>query len=133
MYLISGAGQDWLIMRKRCSIVGALLLLATSPASALFDDFNDLEGETVIAAGDLKKLECPIGGDYNCLTWPVSFYRLDQRCLEVTSGYLGGYGLRGLLTVDGNGAVSLFSFAGLGSSDVSRDSVSLYDCPLGLY
>lgn len=119
-------------MRLIFAIVGMLAVL-TMPAQALFDDFDELEGQTVIEAGDLKKLNCPIGGSYNCLRWPTSFYKLNAVCLEPVGGYVSGYSLRGLLTVDGNGRPSLFVISGLSSGDVKRHGVQLYDCPTEYY
>jgi len=105
----------------------------SSPSLALFDDFDELEGQTVVEAGDLKKINCPIGGDYNCLTWPMSFFKLNAICVEAVGGFASGYSLRGLLTVDRNGTPSLFILSGLVSSDVKRYGATIYDCPMGVY
>ena len=108
------------------------LFLPNAHASFL-DDFDDLRGHTVIDAGALKSLDCPIGGQYDCLTWPTYFFQLNSRCFEAVGGYPSGYSLKALLTVGPNNVPSVFIVSGMMSSDFKRYGVVMYDCPPGIY
>ena len=108
---------------------GMLLTLAlVVPASAQFDDIGDLSGETVVEAGNLKVLQCPINGNYNCLTWPGAFYRLGSYCVEAVGGYGAGLSQRGILTTNDRGAISIF-VVGTISANFKKHPAKLYDCP----
>lgn len=98
------------------------------PSYGLFDDLDDLAGETVVEAGDLEQLRCPINGNYDCLTWPTAFYKLGSYCVEAVGAYSIGYGGRGILTTNSSGQNSLFVVGSI-SSDFTRHPVKLYDCP----
>lgn len=114
-----------------CVVILTAILIAamTAQASAsIFDDFGDLKGETVVEAGDLKKLTCPIGGQYNCLTWPSSLFKLNSYCVEAVGAYVSGYNMRGLLTTNGDN-VSLFILEGMVAASFKRYPASLYECP----
>lgn len=119
----------------RRSILTSLILAAMALPSygSMFDDLDELKGETVVEAGDLKKLSCPISGEYNCLTWPTALFRLNTYCVEAVGAYASVYPLRGILTTSDSG-VALFIIGGsIGSTDVKRYPAKVYECPAGLY
>lgn len=119
------------------ALILAIFILASAAVSSragIFDEFKELEGQVVVEAGELKKLTCPINGDYNCLTWPSAFFRLNKLCVEAVGGYVNGYNLKGLLTQGQGSGTSLFIYdGGLGGGDFKRYSVEIYDCPAGVY
>lgn len=105
-------------------------LLVESGQAFRMDDADKLEGQYVVKAGDMTKLNCPPRGKYDCMTWPRNLYRISvDTCFEVTGyGYIG-YGTYGLLTVDDNGFASLFTLGSGISGRVERHSIGLYECP----
>jgi hypothetical protein len=111
--------------------LAVVLVLGCRPSAAgLLDDTNKLKGQYIADVGELRHLECPIGGKYNCLTWPMDLYEFNVgRCFQVV-GYLGGYMTRNaLLAVDQSKTLSIFVMPdGLGEK-VEQHSVVAYDCP----
>ena len=89
-------------MRVYLSIIISLLFISLSfeAKAGLFDDTDKLEGKVIVKVGELESFDCPVGGNYDCLDWPQSFYKLDYDiCLEI-HGYYGSYGDKGLIAVD---------------------------------
>ena len=70
-----------------------------SSAFACFG-WASLTGYQIIDVNQLTKFDCPISGNYDCLTWPSSFYEWGARCL-VLPGYYD-YSEEGILMSDGN-------------------------------
>ncbi|MEC7190000.1 MAG: hypothetical protein VXW18_02780, partial [Pseudomonadota bacterium] len=50
-----------------------LLCMSSSSVLACFG-WSSLTGYQVVEANDLQKFDCPMFGNYDCLTWPSSFY-----------------------------------------------------------
>lgn len=123
-------------MHKIRAVLAAIIFstvagLAVQSAYALrMDDADELEGQYVVKAGDMTKLNCPPMGSYDCLTWPRNLYRISfDTCFEITGyGYIG-YGGYGLVAVDDNGLASLFTIGSGISSRVERHPIALYQCP----
>lgn len=119
-------------MRSASLFLGTILLflfLAYPAAAYRFDDADELKGQYIVEVGDLRRLSCPIGGRYDCLTWPAQFYQMGySRCFEV-HGYGVGYGDYALLAVDDAGHLSLFAIKSYGS-DITQFRITMYDCPV---
>jgi hypothetical protein len=100
-------------------------------AAALFDDSRKLKGQVIVDVGELEELRCPIGGKYDCLTWPRNLYRFNHGQCMVVIGYYGSYSSdTALLAVDQAKTASLSVLpSGIGSRDVKQYSIKLYDCP----
>lgn len=115
-------------MIKKLFLTLALLTIASTQALAILDDTEDLKGATVIYAGDFEAATCPIGGKYDCLSWPQNFYRhgADNFCFSTNSSACG-YGCKGLVTVDSIKIPRFFIFERLGG--VKKGSVQPLKCP----
>jgi hypothetical protein len=110
------------------AIVSAAHLFQPAAWAGFLDDADKLEGKYIVKVGKIEQLSCPIGGKYNCLTWPSSLYKLDfNDCYEVHGLY--SYSEDILLAVDSRKQVSLFVLSsGLGGK-IKQHRITGYDCP----
>jgi len=100
-----------------------------SPSSAgILDDTDKLKGQYIADVGDLEQIRCPIGGKYDCLTFPHDLYRFNfTRCFQVMGYY--DFSGKALLAVDAQKRVSMFVMpSGLGR-DIKQFDVVAYECP----
>ena len=107
-------------------------LVSVSIVSAgLFDSMEDLEGKVVIIAGDVKRLSCPIGGQYDCLLWPSEFLRFQSRNFCFTSDWGAcGTSCKGFIAVGKNKIPYFFKIDdGIMSQGLEKHSVNHYQCP----
>lgn len=47
-----------------------LIVAGLSQAAWGYGEIDNLAGSTVLASGGLEHVTCPIGGNYDCKTWP---------------------------------------------------------------
>lgn len=109
-----------------------LLALASSSASAIsLDDLPDLQGRAVVYAGEFEKVSCPIGGKYDCMTWPSDLYKTTRGaevCFKPTSLVFCSFSCRGVITLDNNRTPTVFFINGM-NGEVKKSSMESYRCP----
>ena len=86
--------------------------------------WSSLAGYQIIESHTLRKFDCPIGGKYDCLQWPQSFYEWGSKCVELPGYY--GYGDEAILM--SNGTSNQMVTIGLMNSPECH-SVKIYNCP----
>lgn len=97
---------------------------------ALLDDTEDLQGKTVVYAGELEQVTCPIGGRYDCLTWPSTLLKTRRGrefCLAPTGYVSCSYKCTGLIAVDESNGRHLFLIESMGG--IKRTSFQSFQCP----
>lgn len=112
-------------------LISSAVLTITSAHAALFDDFEDLQGMTVVYAGEFEEVSCPITGKYDCLSWPSTMLKTRKGrevCLGVDSRIRCRYKCRGLIAVGDDKAPWGFVFSDLGG-DTTRFRFKSYRCP----
>lgn len=115
------------------AVILVAMLVATSIASgaSLFDQIDQLEGKVVIYAGELEEVSCPIGGKYDCGTWPMIMLKTrkgPEMCLGSGKYVRCGYKCTGLLAVGDDKVPKLYIFSPMGS-DATEILVEKYRCP----
>jgi hypothetical protein len=116
-------------MKKLLPVV---LMLAHSAASAvLLDDLADLEGKTVVYAGEFEKLSCSIGGKYDCFKWPSDLFKtkgLREVCFTPKALISCTFSCKGVIAVGSDKKPYVFFVGGLGD-DVKKAGFETYACP----
>lgn len=110
-------------------LVATMLVCVSSWASA-FDDIESLQGKVVIYAGKFESLDCPIGGKYDCLSWPDLLLRTrkgPERCFA-TSRVRCSFSCNGLIAVDQSKVPKLYILDQVGAS-VTEAAVEPVRCP----
>lgn len=114
------------------SLVISLAISAPMTVSAaLFDDTKELKGKVIISAGEFEKIECPIGGDYDCSTWPDGLLRTPEygSCI-VINGFACSFRCKGLLVTDNSRALHFFEFdSGIGAPNLKKHAATPVRCP----
>ena len=108
-----------------------LLSLGFAQAS-LLDDTKDLKGKVVVSAGDFEELDCPIGGKYDCNTWPTALLRTPEysTCIAVDSYVTCSYQCKGLIATDQSQALYFYEFSsGIGSVNLKKHPATVVSCP----
>ena len=112
-------------------IIGVLLFAMCAFANAIMtDDFAELEGMTIIYAGEFESLRCPIGEQYDCLTWPSTLLKskLGKEICVVPSSYTTcNFNCRGLIATSGGSQLSLFLVSM--SGDIKKTRFEQVQCP----
>ena len=107
--------------------IAAMALAASFASVAQFDDLSDLKGSTIAYAGAFETVSCPIGGKYNCMTWPENLLRTSGSFCFATSAYTSCTSIcQGVLAAGADRRVRVFLFD-LGS--VKKGDVRPYRCP----
>jgi hypothetical protein len=101
-----------------------LLCISSSPTLACFG-WSSLTGYQVVEANDLQKFDCPMFGNYDCLTWPSSFYEWGYQCVNLPGYY--GYGEEGILMSNGK-STQMVVIDGIGNTPSCYDA-QFYNCP----
>lgn len=121
-------------MRKRITgyvlPVVAVFTAFVHESSLAFDDLENLQGKVIIYAGKFESLDCPIGGKYDCLTWPDLLLRTRkgvERCFA-TSRVRCSFSCSGLIAVDQSKVPKLYILDQVGAS-VTEASVEPMRCP----
>ena len=105
---------------------------SSSATAGLLDDIEDLDGKTVVYAGTIEQLSCPIGGKYDCTKWPMDFYRTTRGFKEicfVPSGYVRcSYSCKGIIAVGEEKKPFVFFIESMGG-ELKKASFEVYKCP----
>lgn len=116
----------------RSLVTGCILGLAAATCSAsLLDDLGNLQGKLVVYAGEFETVDCPIGGKYDCLTWPTTMLKTrkgPEMCLGSDRYVRCGFKCTGLLAVGDDKVPKLYVFSQM-SSDATQVPVERYRCP----
>ena len=109
-------------------VVAGLVALA-APARAL-DDIANLKGMGVVAAGQVKRMDCPASGRFNCNSWPSNFLKFEYEniCFATDPGVCGAY-CKGILATDKN--KSVYFFESVPGGDLAQRRARGYECPPG--
>lgn len=109
--------------------LGAGLLALAAPARAL-DDIANLKGMGVVAAGQVKRMDCPASGRFNCNSWPSNFLKFEYEniCFATDPGVCGAY-CKGILATDKSKAV--YFFESVPGGDLAQRRARGYECPPG--
>lgn len=106
-----------------------LVLLPLVCGAGILDDLEDLEGKAVVYAGEFERLTCPIGGKYDCLTWPMNLFktRRGREFCFVASSSSCSYSCKGVIAVGDDKRPYVFFIEGIGG-DMKKSSVESYKC-----
>jgi hypothetical protein len=111
--------------------LAAALALALLPAAAmagLLDDSPDLKGKTIVYAGQIDQVSCPVDGKYDCLQWPRGFFKTSDGDCFVTDNVICSYSCKALIAVDRSRQLSVYVFQPMGG-DLTKGSFQSYKCP----
>ena len=112
---------------------GFLLFCCTSTCGAgLLDDLADLKDKYVIYAGEFEKLDCPIGGNYDCLSWPTDLLKTkdgSELCISSTKFTHCSFTCRGMIAAGQDKVPYLYLFESSLGSDLSKHGFQPYKCP----
>lgn len=117
------------IMHKLLLALAICLPLVAS--AGILDDLEELQGKTVVYAGDFERLTCPIGGKYDCLTWPNNLFKTKRGrdlCFAASSYSSCGYSCKGVIAVGDNQTAYVFFIEGIGG-DMKKARMESYRCP----
>ena len=105
-------------------ILVVLAFWISGPAHACYS-WSSLTGYQIVDANNLVKFDCPIMGNYDCLSWPSSFYEWGYQCVELPGFY--GYSEEGILMSNGRTS-QMVVIDGYGNSPSCYTPV-FYNCP----
>lgn len=113
-------------MRWAIACVFALAALAQAADAR---SLSDLRGASFGEIGNLRPVRCPIGGDYDCLTFPRNLYEMNGVCftLPFTSA-ISGYE-EAMVIQFRSGGFGLMVKSGFGDRFEIVDIERVYDCP----
>lgn len=112
------------------AFVAALLALEAPCSFAFMDDMEELQGKTIVYAGEFEEVSCPINGKYNCLTWPTTLLKSKsgrEVCVAPTGYVRCSYRCKALIAVDERSTRHLFIVDS--SGDMKRTSFEAFQCP----
>ncbi len=101
-----------------------LFLFFSQSAYSMCLGWSSLYGYQIIEANTLRKLDCPISGNYDCLQWPQNFYEWGSKCVQLNGYY--GYGDEAILMSNGT-TNQMVTFGLMNSPDCH--TVKFYNCP----
>lgn len=111
----------------RVTIFTAMFVLPLTAAA--FGDMKGIEGKTVIAAGAVESLDCPLYGKYNCNTWPVGLLRFQfKNICFTTSSPRCSVGCKAMLAIGDDKSPKLYTVSTIGD-DLDESRVELFKCP----
>ncbi|WP_068858708.1 hypothetical protein [Perlucidibaca aquatica] len=114
------------------NLVFVLLAYASASAYAgIFDELPDLQGKVVAYAGEYEQITCPIGGNYDCLKWPMDLYKTKRGqdiCFKPTRYISCSYSCKGLIAIGDDKMPYLYTIENMGG-DVKKSGIELYKCP----
>ena len=103
-----------------------LIIAGLSQTAWGYGDIDDLAGSTVLASDGLERVTCPIGGDYDCMTWPQDLYKLRQQNVCFTARIMMcGYSCEGFIAQKAN----IQTLYVVGSTGLDSSAIKLYKCP----
>ncbi|NHZ45453.1 hypothetical protein FVW27_02015 [Desulfovibrio sp. XJ01] len=94
------------------------------------DDIANLKGMGVVAAGQVKRLDCPVGSRFDCNSWPTNFLKFEYEnvCFATDPGVCGAY-CKGILATDKG--KSVYFFESQPGGDLAQRRARGYECPPG--
>jgi len=105
------------------------LLISSSAFANFFDATGDLEGKSVVVAGDIKSLDCPTDGKYDCDFWPIGLLKFTHKDICMTAGIsVCGFGCKGLIAVGDDKVPYLFTIKEM-RGELEKNRAKLYRCP----
>ena len=118
--------------RYGLAIACSFLTLSFS-AMAFQNNISQLEGATIIKAGNISDVKCPPYGKYDCLSWPRNLYEIEGRntCIIANIGFGCGIGCTGFLSTK-NGQLSLYTISNSTlnlKTTLDETSAELVECP----
>lgn len=107
---------------------GILALTVAPPVHA--HSLNEIRTARFGEIGFLRQIDCPIGGRYDCLSFPRNLYELSGDCFTLELGASLVAYREAMLIQFRSGALAIMIKAGYGSDrfeifDIER----MYDCP----
>lgn len=99
--------------------------------AGVLDELDDLQGKTVIYAGEFERLTCPIGGRYDCLTWPSSLFKTSRGrdlCFVASSYSSCSYNCKGIIAIGDDKTPYVFFIEGVGGA-MKKSALESYKCP----
>ncbi|MNZ54015.1 hypothetical protein D3C78_719060 [compost metagenome] len=111
---------------KPVLILISLALISLGDGAYAFGELNRLPGSQVVAAGDVQKINCPTGGQYDCLSWPSNLYELSMQNVCFTANVSCGFSCQGFIAQ--KRGVNTFYVLG-GFSKLEGSDIQLYKCP----
>ena len=116
-------------MVRRTLLIASLSIWPCLCYAGILDDTEDLEGKTIIYAGEFEELSCPISGKYDCLTWPRNLMRTKRKdiCFS-TSLYSCRLLCKGFIAVGQDGKPAVYLMESLGN-DLKKGTFERYKCP----
>ena len=103
-----------------------LIIAGLSQAAWGYEDIDNLAGSTVLTSGGLERVTCPIGGDYDCMTWPQDLYKLRLQNICFTARIMMcSYSCEGFIAQKAN----IQTLYIVGSTSLDSSAISLYKCP----
>ena len=115
-------------VRVTAFIFAAATILPTLARAGLLDDTSDLKGKTIVYAGEIEQVTCPIGGKYDCLQWPSGFFKTAEGDCFVTDDYSCSYSCKALIAVDRSRQINLYVLQSFGGG-LKKGSFTSYKCP----
>lgn len=113
-------------MKTTLSWMLPLIVAGLSQVAWGYGDIDNLAGSTVLASGGLERVTCPIGGNYDCMTWPQDLYKLRLQNVCFTARIMMcGYSCEGFIA-EKVGVQTLYV---IGSSELDSSTIKLYKCP----
>jgi hypothetical protein len=106
----------------------ALWVLPCIAWAGLLDDTAGLKGKTIVYAGEIEQITCPIGGKYDCLQWPQGFFKTADGDCFVTDDFSCSYSCKALIAVDRARQFSVYVFQSFGGG-LKKGSFTSYKCP----
>lgn len=118
-------------MLRSLAIGSMLSLMVATCAASLLDDLGNLQGKLVVYAGEFETVDCPIGGKYDCTTWPMTMLKTrkgPEICFGTDKYVRCGFKCNGLIAVGESKVPMAYVFAPM-SSDATELTVEKYRCP----
>ncbi|QEY62507.1 hypothetical protein FXN65_10620 [Metapseudomonas lalkuanensis] len=111
---------------KLVRMLTSLALISACGGAYAFGEINRLPGSQILAAGDIEQVTCPVGGKYDCLTWPNNLYELSMQNICFTADVSCGYSCKGFIAKK-NGVNTLYVLGGL--SGLASSDLQMFNCP----
>lgn len=106
--------------------LAGLWFIALSTHALAFGEMQNLPGSQILAAGDIQQVTCPVGGKYDCLSWPHDLYELTGENVCFTTSASCGFSCEGFIAQK-NQVQTLYV---LGSyPKLSSATIQFFECP----
>lgn len=119
-----------MLVSKTVLIFVFCLLFASLALADIFDATEDLEGKVVYCAGDVKRLDCPYGSNYDCTSWPLNLLQFEHKNICFTAGLTAcGSFCKGFLAVGSDEIQYFFTAKSIGGGLEKNIVTKIYSCP----